>query len=617
LKKTYIILCLAVGLTFLSACGQPVHQSNVLRNPSSASQSSVPPDSSVRPERVQPAAPLLSAPYCEAVPTDEKNDAEIEAKNNRSQNGGRSQHAQAIFDEALDLCQVSQDFWQKGELESAIDALDQAYTLILGVDTDNPKDIRQKEDLRFMISKRILEIYTSRNIIASGRHKEIPRTINKHVQYEIDSFTKGCEKDFFLASYKRSGRFRQKILEELKAKGLPEELSWLPLIESGFKVSALSKARALGLWQFIASTGYKFGLNRNKYIDERLDPDKSTRSAIDYLKELHQIFGDWATVLAAYNCGEGRVLEVIRDQNINYLDNFWDLYEKLPRETARYVPRFLATLLIISDPKKFGVTLPEVDPPLPFETVTVSKQVHLKDLAEKIGICEKDLKDLNPELRYDILPNERYSLRVPPEKGAKLLAVIDEIDVSVPPPSEPKSKPPRSTFVYHRVKSGESLLGIAKRYETTVNQIIAINKLKKSSRIVVGKRLKIPLSGYSSYQPAPVSGAYTRTTTDYVTKSGDSLWNIANRFRTTAKEIQELNSLSSKVLTIGQTIRIPYYTKKQTAPRNAKDRTYTVKTGDSPGHIAKKYKMTLARFMKLNRMSAKSKIFPGQVVYVE
>lgn len=263
---------------------------------------------------------------------------------------------QSILDEALDLCRVSQDYWQKGELEKAIEALDQAYSLILEVDVnDRSKFIQQKEDLRFMISKRILEIYASRHIVVNGNHNAIPLVINKHVQSEIDSFTKGNEKEFFIESYKRSGKYRARMAEELKQAGLPVELSWLPLIESGFKAKALSSARALGLWQFIPSTGYKFGLKRDTFIDERLDPEKSTRAAIDYLKELHQMFGDWSTVLAAYNCGEGKVLRVIRDQNVNYLDNFWDLYERLPRETARYVPRFLATLHIVGCPEKYGL----------------------------------------------------------------------------------------------------------------------------------------------------------------------------------------------------------------------------------------------------------------------
>ena len=144
--------------------------------------------------------------------------------------------SESVLDEALDLCQVSQEFWQKGELENALDALDQAYALILKADTsDHTKLIQQKEDLRFMISKRILEIYASRNIVVNGSYNAIPRILNKHVQAEIDRFT-GHEREFFIQSYQRSGRYRQYIVAALKEAGLPEELSWLPLIESGFKV---------------------------------------------------------------------------------------------------------------------------------------------------------------------------------------------------------------------------------------------------------------------------------------------------------------------------------------------------------------------------------------------
>jgi membrane-bound lytic murein transglycosylase D len=198
-----------------------------------------------------------------------------------------------------------------------------------------------------------------------------------------------------------------KLSEALREAGLPQELSWLPLIESGFKVNALSRSRALGMWQFIPSTGYKFGLSRDKFIDERMDPEKSTRAAIAYLKELHQIFGDWSTVLAAYNCGEGRVLRLIRGQNINYLDNFWDLYQRLPRETARYVPRFLATLHILNNPETTDWT----GYPLIRHWNTngvVNKQVHLTNVAKSIGVDRKILKDLNPELRYQIVPGENY-----------------------------------------------------------------------------------------------------------------------------------------------------------------------------------------------------------------
>ncbi len=512
----------------------------------------------------------------------------------------------AVLDEALELCQLSQEFWQNGELENALDALDQAYALIL---TANPSDqtklIQQKEDLRFMISKRILEIYASRNIVVNGSYNAIPRIMNKHVQAEIDRFTIGHERQYFIQSYQRSGLYRQHILAELKEAGLPEELSWLPLIESGFKVKALSRSRALGLWQFIPSTGYKFGLKRDKLIDERMDPEKSTRAAIDYLKELHAIFGDWTTVLAAYNCGEGRVLNVIRRQNLNYLDNFWDLYERLPRETARYVPRFLATLHILDQPEKYGMNLPDPDMPPQYETVTISKQVHLKDVARSIGVAENELYQLNPELRYKICPEDQYPLKVPTYKGEFLLAKLDTI---------PVSRPPQRAYVYHRVRPGQTLSLIAKRYRTSVRKIMRANNLRKSNYIVAGRLLKIPRSGYH-YRPPKKMASMSGRRVVHVVKKGDSLWTIAKRYGTTTKKIQQLNQLTSTSLHKGQRLTIFDGKKKLTKTEGLE--VYQVKSGDSPFLIAKRHNMALNRFLSINELWPSSKIYPGQKVYVE
>ena len=205
---------------------------------------------------------------------------------------------QDLLDSALDYVNASQELWSEGNLDKAIATLDEAYSLVIKVDTDEkPELIQQKEDLRYMISKRILEIYASRYTATNGKHNEIPLTLNEYVEKEIKYF-QGPGRTDFIESYQRSGRYMPMILQSLREAGLPEDLAWLPIIESGFKVNALSKARALGLWQFIASTGQKFGLKRDTYIDERLDPEKSTAAAIAYLKELHQIFGDWTTVLA-------------------------------------------------------------------------------------------------------------------------------------------------------------------------------------------------------------------------------------------------------------------------------------------------------------------------------
>ncbi len=514
---------------------------------------------------------------------------------------------QSVLDEALDFCRVSQDFWQKGELENAIEALDQAYSLILNVDTNDDTELmQQREDLRFMISKRILEIYASRNIVVNGNHDAIPMVMNKHIQAEINLFTKGNEKNFFIKSYKRSGMYRPHIVKALKEAGLPVELSWLPLIESGFKAAALSKARALGLWQFIPSTGYKFGLKRDIFIDERMDPFKATEAAIAYLKELHSIFGDWATVLAAYNCGEGRVLRVIRSQNVNYLDNFWDLYERLPRETARYVPRFLAVLHILKDMEKYGLDSTDLDQPLEYETVIVTKQVRLKDIAKKIGASEKTLKQLNPELRYKILPRNEYPLKVPPGKGSVLLACLNNIPVSYLP---------RPAYVKHRVRSGETLSTIARKYRTTMSKIARANNIRKRNYIVAGTILKIPQKGTIIPKPKEYNRSKYGQATTHIVKSGDSLWIIARHYGTTTKKIQGTNKLSSTNLYIGQVLKIPGRNIENASGKSLG--TYMVKRGDSPFIIAKLHNMPLGHFLRINRLTPRSKIYPGQKLYIE
>ncbi len=309
-----------------------------------------------------------------------------------------------LLNEAMEFFQRSQDSWGKGDFRNATAALDQAYRLILQVNPDGDQELTErKEKIRFIICKRMLEIYATQHTTAEGSQNAIPLVLNRYVEREINLF-KGSERKFFVEGHKRSGRYRPMILAALEKAGLPKELSWLPLIESGFRAEAFSSARALGLWQFIPSTGYKFGLKRDHWVDERMDVQKSTQAAIAYLKELHNIFGDWCTVLAAYNCGEARVLQVIRTQRINYLDNFWDLFEKLPQETARYVPRFIATLLIINDPGSFGFDLEEPRPPLPYESVKISKQMLLKDVAKILAVSSESIEGLNPELRLKITP---------------------------------------------------------------------------------------------------------------------------------------------------------------------------------------------------------------------
>ena len=514
-----------------------------------------------------------------------------------------------LLDLALEYCEAANSFWERGELESAVDALDKAYASILRVEADDdPTLLQQKEDLRLTISKRIVQIYASRYTVANGISKAIPLAMNHYVSKELESF-KTREREFFLNAYRRSGRYRPAIARSLREAGFPEELSWLPLIESGFKVRALSTARALGMWQFIASTGYRFGLKRDNWVDERMDFEKSTQAAIAYLRELHQIFGDWTTALAAYNCGEYAVLNRIKTQKISYLDNFWDLYEKLPRETAAYVPRFMAVLHIVNNPAAHGMTLPPLDAEAEWEEVAVNKQIELRSVAEHLGLPYEQLEEMNAELRQNLTPEEVYSLKVPVGVGEVLLSKMDTI---------PAWCPPARAYIVHRVKKRETVRSISARYKLLPEDLMALNNLRKESQLKPGMKLRILVGKETSASRSKKTSVKQIMNEEkpnkYVVRKGDSLYEIANRFKTTTKEIQAQNSLQNADLHVGQVLWIPALGQKSCPPNNTKN--YIVKEGESPFFIAKKHQMDVADFLKLNNLTPQSTIFPGQELTV-
>ncbi|MCX7817364.1 MAG: LysM peptidoglycan-binding domain-containing protein [Syntrophales bacterium] len=497
-----------------------------------------------------------------ATHRDETNSQE-DAKNKLKREKKKNEE-QEIIEEAEKLIEAAQNYWEKGDMERAIEMLDLAYSLIL-TDSEEPEIARQKDDLRFMISKKILAIYSTKQNRANGIRSEIPLVLNEDVEREIESFL-GRERDFFVAAYKRSFLFRPMILKELKKARLPEELSWLPLVESGFNVTALSPARALGLWQFIASTGYKYGLERDDWIDERLDPEKATKAAIAYLKELHEMFGDWLTALAAYNCGEGRVIRVISSQKINYFDRFWDLYRQLPYETARYVPRFLATLHIVKNPKQYGIDKELTETPVTtptYTTVKTNKPMLLKDIANHLNISEEILYFLNPELRYKATPNREYNLKIPEESLEQFLLAADQIPSWEKPVSLSKKK--RLVFVYHKVKKGETLSSVAAKYHTSVKLIKIHNKKTlKSKGVYAGQLLKVPV--YSAlYSPRHAKvAAVSHNETSYTVRKGDTLSSIATRFNTSVSELKRINNIKTDRVVAGQVLLVSSLDKVKT-----------------------------------------------------
>jgi membrane-bound lytic murein transglycosylase D len=573
------------------------------------------------------------------------------------QDGEDSEEKQEMMENALELLNEADKLWEKGDIDETLDTLDEAYSLILDANGD-AAIAQQKDDLRLLISQRILAVYSSKRTVSKGKNGEIPLLMNADVEKEIRSF-QGMERDSFIAAYQRSGMYRSEILNEIKKAGIPEEFFWLPLVESLFKINAYSTARALGLWQFIPSTGYKFGLSRDEWIDERMDVQKSTKAAIAYLKELHNMFGDWLTALAAYNCGEGRVLRVISRQHINYLDSFWDLYRQLPNETARYVPRFLATLHIVKNPQKYGFDLNGTAKPIAFEAVRVNKSMKFKDIAEKVELSEDVLSLLNPELRLKMTPDREYHLKLPEGYLDKFNIVYADIPQSEKPnfasvqngnPSSnhagQRSKP---AFIRHRVKRGETVYSIAQKYNVSVSTIRSCNRLSPKKKLVQGRRLTIPLKKGESYAADKSSQKRNQSgrvsSLNYKVKKGETLSMLSRRFSVPLDELKEENNLSTGDIRVGQNLKIPNkkdeddseeHDVKTSKVKKSAQKTkinkkvlsstdidkmgtdkYIVTKNDNLEGIARKNNTTISKLMKLNDITKDEKLIPGQILKIQ
>jgi membrane-bound lytic murein transglycosylase D len=454
--------------------------------------------------------------------------------------------ASALLEDAFGAYEEAQAAIAREDMDGALAKLDEAYGLLLkmSLPADSPL-LQEKNGLRILVAQRIQKISVSRTTLASSVNGSIPLVENQWVTKEIKSF-QTVERKAFEESYKRSGLYMEMILGELRKEGLPEQLAWIPLIESAFRPRALSRARALGMWQFIRSTGYRYGLKQDKYVDERMDPVKATRAAIQYMIELHDLFGDWTTAIAAYNCGEGQVQRVIRAQKVDYFDSFWDLFANLPFETARHVPRFIATLLIVGDPGKYGFELPSPDPTLQHETVRVNAPVKLATLSQNLGIDPTLLVTLNSELRHDSTPNYPYDLRVPAGYGEQCLACIASL---------PQFIPPDVVTDRYTVRTGDTLGAIAQRYRTSVDALVRLNGLRSRTMIFPGQVLRVPSrGGVESAAAAPQ--AKPGETVAYVVQNGDTLFQIAKSFNTTVDKVKAANGLVSDILVIGQKLVI-------------------------------------------------------------
>ena len=349
-------------------------------------------------------------------------------------------------------------------------------------------------------------------------------------------------KDSIQTSLIRSARYKNLIDKTLSEHKLPKGLAYLPVIESAYLPTLTSRAGAHGIWQFMPDTAREYGLRVDWWVDERADPERSTRAAAAYLKDLHRMFDDWALALAAYNCGPGRVRRTLAEASAS---TFWELLEQglLPKETRGYVPTFYATLLIASDPEAHGFELgTSVD--FEDERVELRGPVSLAYIAETIGVDEETLREMNPALRRGVVPPGRAAVRVPAKHVETLQARADTL----------RQEDAHVKFCSFKLRKGDTLKRLARAIGTKPETIAAMNGLSANERIAAGHSIVLPVR-------ARELGALLAHSNDATyfcaVRKGDTLYSIAKRNGLSVAELRELNDLRKNVkLRVGQKLRV-------------------------------------------------------------
>ncbi|MBN1308066.1 MAG: LysM peptidoglycan-binding domain-containing protein [Chitinispirillaceae bacterium] len=423
----------------------------------------------------------------------------------------------------------------------------------------------------------------------------------------------------------RAGTYLSFMKRMLADSGLPQDLAYLPLIESGFNPKAYSRAHASGIWQFIASTGKRYGLRSNYWVDERRDPVRSTAAAIHYLKKLFDDFGNWHLALAAYNCGEGGVSRSIEKQNKK---DYWQL--RLPVETMNYVPLYLASLVIAKSPD-FTAATASVSDTVPFDTVSVSDCIDLHDIATGTNVAIDTLKKLNPHiLRWCTPPDmSNVLLYLPTGCAASFNAFYASL------PDEKKV-----AWYRYRILPGDNLGSIARRFRLPVEGIKSVNRLR-GTRIIAGKFLFLPIPACASghalqREENDQAGAHAPSTSDvapgtqltvYEVKPGDTVWRLAELFGVDAEQLCAWNNLIDAHIKVGQILSIytvapsadgqPAQVQQPESDTASTDSRYVVSRGENAFRIARQFSMSLEELCALNGIDPEFPVIhPGDTLFL-
>jgi membrane-bound lytic murein transglycosylase D len=418
----------------------------------------------------------------------------------------------------------------------------------------------------------------------------------------------------------RSGRYDEMIRRVLKQEGVPQDLIYLAQAESGFHPLAVSRVGARGMWQFMGSRAKGYGLQRNFWVDERQDPEKSTRAAAHHLKDLYAQFGDWYLAMAAYNSGPGRVQSAVK--RTGYAD-FWELYRRnvLPKETRNYVPIILAVTIMAKNPEQYGLDDVNRDQPIPYDTVKIDYPIDLRLVAQCVNASPADVQDLNPSLLRLSTPKDReFELHVPAGTKKNFESAVAAIPVDK-----------RLWWRYHDVKPGDTLASLARTYHTTAKAISEVNKLDDDS-LDAENRLVIPIAAGKFSD----TGAYARRITRYRIRKGDTVETVAENFAVPPKMVRSWNRLKGnslagrKVLYLHLPVtpgtaetRVASKSSKKSLKQTVNSENESPKTGvvqhkvrqgETLYSIANSYNTTVAALQRFNRNTATLR--PGTILIV-
>lgn len=443
-----------------------------------------------------------------------------------------------------------------------------------------------------------------------GSYAGLTRRIDKFIRYFQ---TKGRDK--FELWLSRSGKYSDIMRQILAKYGMPGDLVYLALIESGFSPKAYSIARAAGPWQFIAGTARRYGLRVDWWADERMDYEKSTHAAATYLRDLYGMFDSWPLAAAAYNAGENRIMRAVARYKT---EDFATLirYRYLPRETKDYVPKMLAALTIAKDPDRYGFGHVQYEDPLAFDKVVIPGGTDLAAMGNIIGVPVESLREWNPELkRFCTPPNEEtYVIRLPEGFGPIAAERLDVIGQDA-----------KVTFLRHKVGKKESLASISQKYNTPVSTLKEINGIRHNSLHRISS-LIIPVTGLSETDAVPGNQvspdqlrlAHMRGDEGYRrgqrvrVRSGDTLWKIARRAGVSVSALAQANGMKTNgVLRAGRTIRIP----GSGASLGGGSR-HVVRPGDTLWKIARQYGVSVSQLARRNHMSTGQTLRTGRVLQI-